>query len=455
MLAVILVLVALLQVGGIRCAEADNQTIYIRADGSIDPPTAPMLQNGDLYTLTSDIVITLAYDGIVIERGNLTLDGVGFTIDGPYIPESDFSAGIRVVDGAENVTIQNVRIKEFAYGIALQHIGSTVCRTCLSRNKLSGIFVFESSSNTIFANNMTQNGEGIDLYRSSNNIVFENNVAGSMWRGIYTEESNHNRFYSNNFLNNPYHVYDRSMLNPYYIRSVNVWDDGYARGGNYWGDYNGTDLNHDGIGDTPYKLDYYNIDHRPLMEPVLLVPPTPLSVIGATFKVYPCPMNLKCKSKWITAYVEPPPRYEVANINISSLRLNKAVPAEMQYTQIGDYDNDNCPDLMVAFNKTTFLTHLFSGWNFYGSVTVTLAVTGSLFNKTLFAGEDTITISQVAGDVNCDGRVDMYDIILASVAYGAEENQQIWDVNADLAAPLGIINILDLLTAAANYGDTD
>jgi parallel beta-helix repeat protein len=195
------------------------------------------------------------------------LDGTGFTIDGPNIPESDFSAGIRVVDGAENVTIQNVRIKEFAYGIALKHLGSTICRTHLSRNKLSGIFLSESSSNAIFANNMTQNGEGVSLYRSSSNVIFENNVTGGTWRGIYTEESNHNKFHSNNFLNNPHQVYDHSMLNPYYVQSINTWDDGYARGGNYWDDCNGTDSNHDGIGDTPHYLYANNTDRYPLTAP--------------------------------------------------------------------------------------------------------------------------------------------------------------------------------------------
>ena len=30
-------------------------TIYIRADGSIDPPTAPIQRDGDVYTFTNNI----------------------------------------------------------------------------------------------------------------------------------------------------------------------------------------------------------------------------------------------------------------------------------------------------------------------------------------------------------------------------------------------------------------
>jgi nitrous oxidase accessory protein NosD len=38
--------------------------------------------------------------------------------------------------------------------------------------------------------------------------------------------------------------------------------------GNYWADYNGTDANHDGVGDTPYVIDATNSDNYPLLTPV-------------------------------------------------------------------------------------------------------------------------------------------------------------------------------------------
>jgi hypothetical protein len=45
----------------------------------------------------------------------------------------------------------------------------------------------------------------------------------------------------------------------------NQWEDGYPSGGNYWSDYNGTDADHDGIGDTAYVIDANNTDNYPLM----------------------------------------------------------------------------------------------------------------------------------------------------------------------------------------------
>jgi len=51
------------------------------------------------------------------------------------------------------------------------------------------------------------------------------------------------------------------------LEYVNNWDDGYASGGNYWSDYNGTDTNYDGIGETPYEVDANNTDRYPLVRP--------------------------------------------------------------------------------------------------------------------------------------------------------------------------------------------
>ena len=45
--------------------------------------------------------------------------------------------------------------------------------------------------------------------------------------------------------------------------SVNIWDNGFE--GNYWDNYNGTDGDGNGIGDTPYIINENNQDNYPLV----------------------------------------------------------------------------------------------------------------------------------------------------------------------------------------------
>jgi hypothetical protein len=69
----------------VRLAEANimpfpkpQPAFTIRSDGSVDPPTAPIQRNGEIYTLTDDIT---GYT-IAIERDNVVVDGCGYTLQG-------------------------------------------------------------------------------------------------------------------------------------------------------------------------------------------------------------------------------------------------------------------------------------------------------------------------------------------------------------------------------------
>ncbi|MCK4478194.1 right-handed parallel beta-helix repeat-containing protein [Candidatus Bathyarchaeota archaeon] len=124
----------------------------------------------------------------------------------------------------------------------------------------NGIWLDSSYGNNISGNKITGENTGIYLGFSDGNSVSANHVIENN-EGMSIYESYYNDIYHNNFINNKIQV-DTSY-------SVNTWDDGYPSGGNFWSNYNGNDLDHDGIGDIPFVIDVNNTDHYPLMKPLL------------------------------------------------------------------------------------------------------------------------------------------------------------------------------------------
>jgi len=61
---------------------------------------------------------------------------------------------------------------------------------------------------------------------------------------------------------------------------------------------------------------------------------------------------------------------------------------------------------------------------------------------------------KMVGDVNGDGVIDIRDIVLITIIYGAREGNPNWNPDADVAAPWGVIDILDLVTVTSKYGSS-
>jgi hypothetical protein len=99
-------------------------------------------------------------------------------------------------------------------------------------------------------------------------------------------------------------------------------------------------------------------------------------------------VNLKSKGKWVTVYIELPLGYDVGQVDLSSILLNRTVPILAKPTAIGDYDKDGIPDLMVKFDRAAVIA-LFKGKTIPG--TYVIEVTGTVMGI-CFKGTDTTRV---------------------------------------------------------------
>jgi hypothetical protein len=114
---------------------------------------------------------------------------------------------------------------------------------------------------------------------------------------------------------------------------------------------------------------------------VRLVPP----IVPAVVDVDPDVLNPRSNGKWVTGYIELPNGYDPASIDVSTVMLNEAVPADLSRASVGDYDLDGVPDLAVKFARSAVIDSLPNG------EAVEVCVTGQVGGET-FAGKDTIRV---------------------------------------------------------------
>ena len=189
-------------------------------------------------------------------------------VNGGSIPEM---AGQVVLVNCKDILVEDQELNNANVGVDVVFSSNIAIRNnnC-SNNRVDGIRLHSSSNNIISSNDCSKNLCGIQFSESCDNIVSGNNCSNNRGDGICLYESRGNVMYLNNFINNA----DNTNSCP----STNIWNStstinytyegrNYTNYlGNCWDDYEGSDSDNDGIGDSPYSIDS-DRDNCPLMMP--------------------------------------------------------------------------------------------------------------------------------------------------------------------------------------------
>ena len=162
---------------------------------------------------------------------------------------SNSSVGILLKSDCYNNIIRNNNlylINEIGIALAFSS-NNTLSNNSISYSKIVGILLAGSCNNTIRNNNICQNGDGISIVMASNNNIYLNHFINNT--------NSVGDYYGSALWNSPSkitYIYDGNAFTNYL--------------GNYWDDYEGTDADGDGIGDSSYSIDSESDDY-PLMMP--------------------------------------------------------------------------------------------------------------------------------------------------------------------------------------------
>ena len=204
-------------------------------------------------------------------------------------------AGQVILVNCRGINVRNCDIRNTTGGIRLwRSHNCTIKNNSILNNNWGGIHLWRSSHNTISNNTVENVDEAIHLKFSSDNKILNNTINDAVAWGIFLWKSSENRISRNRINGGVFALFLRySSENSIFLNSFestehgiysycsdNLWNTtrpvSYIYNGstyknymgNYWSDYSDDDMNRDGIGEKPYKVDDNDYDYYPLIRPL-------------------------------------------------------------------------------------------------------------------------------------------------------------------------------------------
>jgi parallel beta-helix repeat protein len=259
--------------------------ITIKSDGSIEPSTNAIQNEGNRYFLTADLNAS-----IIIEKGGIVFESSNYTLQGPGASQNLIAITLM----ATNVTVKGFRFSGWRAGVYGAYENNTVTNNVftdnyqaialyaaqyiLSKNVISesstailidsGALRSQGDNNLITQNQISNNNWAIDILNSNGTTITQNNITNNqviLTLGILTADLHSAGFHQlhlNNFVDNK-KVLHIPFGGPFASTATTLspagqWDNGTV--GNYWSDYldrypNATQIDNSGIGNKPYIIE--------------------------------------------------------------------------------------------------------------------------------------------------------------------------------------------------------
>ena len=122
-------------------------SITIEANGRVNSTTAPIQRNGNVYTLTQDVI----NQTINAQSDNIIIDGAGHTVQGFNYGNRYALEGFDLQD-LHNVTIKNFQISLFWQGVWIQNSSSVIIQDNVLSNVNTGVDVNSANDTTVTGN---------------------------------------------------------------------------------------------------------------------------------------------------------------------------------------------------------------------------------------------------------------------------------------------------------------